>query len=181
MNLTDHASTAAPALVVGDGPVISYAQLHARSRRVAALLHEAGLRRGDGVALLLPNRPEFLEITWGCQLSGLYYTPVNTHLTFDEVAYVVDDCEARAVFVDSAFADLAGKLADSSRVLICVGGSLPGWRSYLDALAAPARISRRPTGARCCIRRVPPADPRRYAAHCRPPTAPGLRRFWRWR
>ncbi|VBA53242.1 Long-chain-fatty-acid--CoA ligase [Mycobacterium attenuatum] len=135
MNLTDHASTAAPALVVGDGPVISYAQLHARSRRVAALLHEAGLRRGDGVALLLPNRPEFLEITWGCQLSGLYYTPVNTHLTFDEVAYVVDDCEARAVFVDSAFADLAGKLADSSRVLICVGGSLPGWRSYLDALA----------------------------------------------
>lgn len=135
MNLTDHASRAAPALIVGDGPAISYAQLHARSCRVAALLSDAGLRRGDSVALLLPNRPEFLEITWGCQLSGLYYTPVNTHLTFDEVAYVVDDCEARAVFVDAAFAHLAGKLTDNSRVLICVGGSLPGWLAYRDALA----------------------------------------------
>jgi len=38
----------------------------------------SGLRRGDGVALVLPNRPEFLEITWGCQLSGLYYSAVNT-------------------------------------------------------------------------------------------------------
>lgn len=135
MNLTDHAGSAAPALVVGDGPALSYAQLHARSRGVAALLHEAGLSRGDGVALLLANRPEFLEITWGCQLSGLYYTPVNTHLTVDEVAYIVDDCEARAVFLDSAFADLAGKLADSSRVLVCVGGSIPGWRCHQDALA----------------------------------------------
>lgn len=70
MNLTDHASSAAPALVVGDGAGISYAELHARSRRVAALLHEAGLRRGDGVALLLSNRPEFLEITWAASFPG---------------------------------------------------------------------------------------------------------------
>ena len=120
------------------GGAISFGELHAGSRRVAALLHKAGLRRGDGVAVLLPNRPEFLEITWGCQLSGLYYTPVNTHLTFDEVAYIVEDCEARALFVDSAFAGLAGKLRDNNPrldLLVCVGGSLPGWRRYEDALA----------------------------------------------
>jgi acyl-CoA synthetase (AMP-forming)/AMP-acid ligase II len=46
---------------------VSYGELYERSQRVAALLYGAGLRRGDGVALVLPNRPEFLEITWGCQ------------------------------------------------------------------------------------------------------------------
>ncbi|MBV9322147.1 MAG: acyl-CoA synthetase [Mycobacterium sp.] len=138
MNVADHARRAAqsPALIVADGETVSHGELYTRSQRVAALLHEAGLRRGDGVAILLPNRPQFLEIAWGCQLSGLYYTPVNTHLTLEEVAYIVADCEARALFVDSSFTDLAGKLRDLALdVLVSVGGSLPGWRSYSDALA----------------------------------------------
>lgn len=138
MNIADHARRAAqsPALIVADGETVFHGELYTRSQRVAALLHEAGLRRGDGVAILLPNRPQFLEIAWGCQLSGLYYTPVNTHLTFEEVAYIVADCEARALFVDSSFTDLAGKIRDLALdVLVSVGGSLPGWRSYSDALA----------------------------------------------
>lgn len=67
MNIAEHALAAAqsPALIT-DGGTISYGELHDRSRRVAAALHELGLRRGDGVALVLPNRPEFLEISWGC-------------------------------------------------------------------------------------------------------------------
>jgi acyl-CoA synthetase (AMP-forming)/AMP-acid ligase II len=100
------------------------------------------LRRGDGVALVLPNRAEFFEITWGCQLSGLYYTAVNTHFTPDEVAYVIDDSDARAVFVDATAAsgaDLAAHVRAVNKnvdVHITVGGDLPGWRSYGDALAA---------------------------------------------
>ena len=141
MNIADHAIGAAdsPALIVADGDTISYGELYARSRRVAAILYEAGLRRGDGVALVLPNRPEFLEITWGCQLSGLYYSAVNTHFTADEIAYVVDDSEAKAVFVDASMADPASRILDANAgvdVHICVGGNLPGWRSYDDALAS---------------------------------------------
>ena len=141
MNIADHASTAAesPALIVADGDTISYGELYARSQRVAAVLHDAGLRRGDGVALVLPNRPEFFEITWGCQLSGLYYTAVNTHFTPDEVAYVIDDSDAKAVFVDASMADLAAHVREvNTRVAvhIVVGGDLPGWCPYEDALAA---------------------------------------------
>ncbi len=123
MHIADHAISAAqsPALIVADGPTIAYGELYARSRRVAALLHEAGLRRGDGVALVLPNRPEFLEITWGCQLSGLYYSAINTHFTADEVAYVIDDSEAKAVFFEAA-----------GEVKVDVGGAV---RSYEEALA----------------------------------------------
>jgi long-chain acyl-CoA synthetase len=141
VHIGDHAIGAprAPALIVADGRTISYDQLYARSQRVAALLRQAGLRRGDGVALVLPNRPEFLEITWGCQLSGLYYSAVNTHFTPDEVAHVVDDAEARAVFIDASMVDLGARIRagnDGVDVHICVGDALPGWRSYEDALAA---------------------------------------------
>jgi long-chain acyl-CoA synthetase len=141
MNIADHAITApqSPALVIADGDTVSYGDLHERSRRVAALLYEAGLRRGDGVALVLPNRPEFFEITWGCQLSGLYYSAVNTHFTADEVAYVIADSDARAVFIDSSMAEVGSRILEVNPgvdVHVAVGPALPGWRSYTDALAA---------------------------------------------
>src|SRR6476646_6218993 len=140
MHIGDHAISAAQsrAVIVADGDTISYGELFERSRRVAALLHEAGLRRGDGVALVLPNRPEFFEITWGCQLSGLYYSAVNTHFTPDEVAYVVGDSDARAVFIDVSMADLGRRILegnDGVDVHVSVGGALPGWRPYEDSLA----------------------------------------------
>jgi acyl-CoA synthetase (AMP-forming)/AMP-acid ligase II len=134
VHIADHAISAAqsPALIVADGGTMSYGELYASSQRVAAVLYEAGLRRGDGVALVLPNRPEFLEITWGCQLSGLYYSAINTHFTPDEVAYVIDDSEAKAVFVDASMAAVHA----GADIRISVGGSLPGWRSYDDELAS---------------------------------------------
>jgi long-chain acyl-CoA synthetase len=146
VNIADHATSAgqSPALIVAGGEkeaTISYGELYARSRRVAAMLHQAGLTRGDNVAIVLPNRSEFLEISWGCQLSGLYYTPVNTHLTLEEVAYIVADCEARALFIDSSMAELGLGILDGNPrldVLISVGGALPGWHSYEDALAGGA-------------------------------------------
>ncbi|MDT5082357.1 MAG: long-chain acyl-CoA synthetase [Mycobacterium sp.] len=140
MNLADHAIGAgqSPALILADGGVVSYGELYRGSQRVAALLYEAGLRRGDGVALVLPNRREFLELTWACQLSGLYYSAVNTHFTPDEVSYVVEDSEARAVFVDASMAELAKHLLAANPnvdVRIAVGGELPGWCGYDDAVA----------------------------------------------
>jgi acyl-CoA synthetase (AMP-forming)/AMP-acid ligase II len=120
LNISDHAADA-PALIVAGGGTVSYGELYTRSQRVAALLYEAGLRRGDGVALVLPNRREFLEITWGCQLSGLYYCAINTHFTADEIAYVIADSEAKVVFVEAG-----------GEVRVSAGGE----RSYEDALAA---------------------------------------------
>src|ERR1700744_1901600 len=139
VKIADHAISAgqSPALIMSDGDVVSFDELYANSQRVAAALHSAGLRPGDGVALVLPNRPEFFEVTWGCQLSGLYYTAVNTHFTPDEVAYVIDDSDAKAVFVDASMGDLAAHLrnANVGDVHIAVGGNLTGWQSYDDAVA----------------------------------------------
>jgi long-chain acyl-CoA synthetase len=140
VNIADHATAApsSPALII-DGDTTCYGELYASSQRVAALLHGAGLRRGDCVALVLPNRHELFEISWGCQLSGLYYTAVNTHFTPDEVAYVIDDSDAKAVFVDASMAALAAHLRGANAaatVRIVVGGGLPGWKPYGEALTA---------------------------------------------
>ena len=172
MNIADHAITAAasPALIMSDDGMIPFGELYAKSQRVAAVLRSAGLRRGDGVALVLPNRPEFFDITWGCQLSGLYYTAVNIHFTPDEVAYVIDDSDAKAVFVDASMRDLAEHLRSSTAgVHIVVGGSLAGWQSYDDAVAragdAPAPsdgsemlYSSGTTGRPKAVRRPLPTD-----------------------
>jgi acyl-CoA synthetase (AMP-forming)/AMP-acid ligase II len=174
VNIVDHAVGAgqAPALIMSDGGVVSFGELYAKSQRVAAALHGAGLRRGDGVALVLPNRPEFLEITWGCQLSGLYYTAVNTHFTPDEVAYVIDDSDAKAVFVDASMGDLAAHLRANGAgvdVHIAVGGGVPGWQSYDDVIGGagdPPSVSdgsemlysSGTTGRPKAVRRPLPAD-----------------------
>jgi acyl-CoA synthetase (AMP-forming)/AMP-acid ligase II len=140
MNIADHAdgSAKSPAVIVADGGTVTYGELFERSQHVAALLYQAGLRRGDGVALVLPNRPEFFEITWGCQLSGLYYSAVNAHFTPDEVAYVIEDSEAKAVFIDASMATLGERIREVNNgvdVHIVVGGALRGWRPYEEALA----------------------------------------------
>jgi long-chain acyl-CoA synthetase len=141
VNIADHAISTpdSPAFIMSDGGTVSFGELYARSRRLAALLHSAGLRRGDGVALVLGNRPEFFEITWGCQLSGLYYTAVNTHFTPEEVSYVIEDSDAKAVFVDASMSDLAAHIRAQNTAVVAhlaVGHNLPGWRSYQDASRA---------------------------------------------
>jgi acyl-CoA synthetase (AMP-forming)/AMP-acid ligase II len=141
VNIADHAANRPDALALlgpGDDRV-TYGELYAQAQRVGGFLHEAGLRRGDAVALMLPNRREFLEVAWGCQLSGLYYVPVNTHLTFDEVSYIVDDCWARALFVDGSMSRLASDLRNSNpgvEVRVAVGAVWDGWRPYESSLAA---------------------------------------------
>ena len=158
-----------------------------RSQRVAALLHRAGLRRGDGVALVLPNRPEFFEITWGCQLSGLYYSAVNTHFTPDEVAYVIGDSDAKAVFIDASMAELGERILavnDGVDVHISVGAVLPGWRPYDDALTESDAAPPISDGSEMLYSSGTTADPRPFGGRC-PRTAKGRGRrrcsSTRWR
>jgi long-chain acyl-CoA synthetase len=101
-----------PAIVMtGDGRRVTFAELDRWSREVANLIRQQGLGAQDHVALLMDNSPDFLAVAWGAQRSGLYWTPVNWHLTEAEAAYVVDDCGARMLFASAHTADLAARIA----------------------------------------------------------------------
>ncbi|MCU1602981.1 MAG: acyl-CoA synthetase, partial [Frankiales bacterium] len=101
------------ALVVpGVGAPMTYAELDGQSRRLARVLHDRGLRAGDHIAILVENRPELLVIAWAAQRSGLYYTPVNWHLTAEEAGYVVEDCGAQVLFTSATLQHLAAPTAE---------------------------------------------------------------------
>jgi acyl-CoA synthetase (AMP-forming)/AMP-acid ligase II len=129
---------AKPAVVLPDGRTLTYAELDRRSRQVAALLRAHGIGVKDHIALLMDNSVEFLVVAFGAQRAGVYWTPVNWHLTADEAAYVVRDCGARAVFASPRVAELAGRIvAENPAVQVAaVAGPAAHGLEALDALLA---------------------------------------------
>src|SRR6202030_2405722 len=127
-----------PAVIMGSsGTVVTYRELEERSTRFARALRSRGLRVGDHIAILMENCPGFIEVAWGAQRSGLYYTAINRHLRAAEVQYVLDDCGASALVSSDALAAVVASL-DMSRipVRISAGGDLPGFERYDEVLAA---------------------------------------------
>ena len=95
------------------GLVVSYRELDARSNRLAHLLRDRGLRRGDHVAIFAENHERFFDALWAAARSGLYFTPVNSHLTAAEAAYIIDDCDAKAIVTSTAMAAVATAMLPS--------------------------------------------------------------------
>ena len=101
----------------------SRAELSDRVARQARLLREGlGLAPGDHAALLIGNRAEAVEGVLAAIHAGVWMTPVNWHLTADEVAYVVRDSGARVLVADGAHAALAR--ASGAPAVVLAGAEL---------------------------------------------------------
>jgi len=70
----------------------TFADLDARSNRIAQFLQSLNLCPGDGIAMLLDNSTCYFELAWAARRAGLYYTPISTHLKLGEIEYVLRDC-----------------------------------------------------------------------------------------
>src|SRR3954451_9507543 len=92
------------------GETLTFGEYEARSNRMAHLFRETGLRAGDHIAIFMENNLRMLEIEGGAERTGLYFTCINSYLAPDEVAYIVNDCEARAVVSSAALARVAKEL-----------------------------------------------------------------------
>jgi fatty-acyl-CoA synthase len=120
------------------GETLTYAQLDARSNQLAQLFYARGLRPGDHVAIFAENILAYFEVTWACMRSGLYLTAINRYLAAPEAAYIVDNCDAKAL-IASAGLEPSGELgALSARctIKLAVGGPLAGYEDYAPAIAA---------------------------------------------
>ena len=118
----------------------TFGELAAASNRTASALRALGLRRGDAVAMVMPNDRAFLDLYLATLQTGLYLTCINYHLTGPEIAYIVEDCEARALVVHERFATTGRAAADEldlpAEARLAVG-SIDGFRD-LGALVAAA-------------------------------------------
>jgi long-chain acyl-CoA synthetase len=127
------------AIVVGEREM-SYRDLDRNSRLTALAFSKLGLAHGETVAILAPNAPEFFVAAWAAQRSGLYYTPIGRHLKASEIAYILGDSGARALFVDAKLAERAGEalreLAGSNKpTLIGLNGDIAGGPSLGEFMA----------------------------------------------
>ena len=140
--------------MAGSGAVVTFRELDERSNQLAHLLRDAGLRRGDHMALFMENQPRFLEAVWAALRSGLYITAINSHLTAEEVAYILGDCEAQAFVTSRAMAEVATSIPWNEElpkvsVRLMVDGNEPGFASYEDATSTfpTTKIEDESTGA----------------------------------
>src|SRR5436190_2363639 len=121
------------AMVEPDGTEITYGALLGRSNQVVHCLRELGLQTGDSVAMVLPNSAAVFELYLACLQAGFYLVPINHHLVAPEIAYIVSDCEAKALVAHERFADVCAAAAEElafpkeGRFAI---GDIPGFRSY---------------------------------------------------
>src|SRR5436305_5986350 len=124
---------------IGDGVNVTFAQYAERVRRLAAGLHALGVRRGDPVAFMLTNRPEFHLIdTAAIHLGAVPFSVYNTS-SAEQVAYLLGDAGAGVMVVEAAFLDRATTAIQASGTvehLVVVDGAAPEGALTLSELEA---------------------------------------------
>jgi long-chain acyl-CoA synthetase len=126
-------------LIHGDERV-SYDGFARAALKLAALLAESGLKKGDRVALVMRNLPEWPVVFMGALLVGAIAVPLNAWWTGTELAYGILDCGARFVFADAErLARLEDLPPSVERVFVTRAANPPAAVTVLeDVIGAPA-------------------------------------------
>jgi malonyl-CoA/methylmalonyl-CoA synthetase len=95
---------------------LTYAQLHAELRRIAAGLHARGLRRGDRVAFFLGNRPEFVTAYLAVLSLGAVMVPLNLAYRRREIAHILGDAGPRLLLTERSQLPVLEELDPAERV-----------------------------------------------------------------
>ncbi|HKU97257.1 MAG TPA: AMP-binding protein [Vineibacter sp.] len=138
--------------LIDDAGQATFAELEVVAGRLLRRLIEIGARRGDRVALILPNGIPFIVVELAVLRGGMVKVPLNIRFHVNEVMYALNDCEPTVLICDEAYARaIAPRRADtpSLRSIIVVGADVEGTERYEDIVTDGAE--------------GPP--PVRYAAH----------------
>lgn len=96
-----------PAVIMQSGATLTFAELESRANQAAHLFRKLGLRRGEGIAVFMENELPYFEVCWGAHRAGLFFTPVSSRLTADELLYIVQDSGAKALVFSGALSEAA--------------------------------------------------------------------------
>jgi crotonobetaine/carnitine-CoA ligase len=103
--------------VVYQDRFISYADMDLNANRIANYLLKLGVKPGDGIATLMNNSSEFLDIFFGIQKIGMYVNTVNTSLRGDQLGYTIDNSDTKYLVVDYDLIDIYKSIADKTTKL----------------------------------------------------------------
>ena len=124
------------------GEAVSYAEFEGRSNRLAQLLRAQGLVHEDHYSVFMENNNRYLEACAAGERAGLYYTCINSFLTAEEVAYIIQNSESQVLITSVAKQEVALAAAASCpqlKLILVVDGDpnnlkrhLPGLRKALQ-------------------------------------------------
>ena len=115
---------------------VTYQEFLDATLRTAAIFHDLGVGHGDRVCVFLPNGREFVYTWMGLSRLGAICVPINTAYKQEEMAYILNNAEAKAVVSHHSLMDVARDAADlcsslQERVVVGDGGqAYPGWRDF---------------------------------------------------
>ena len=129
-----------PAIIMaGSGEKVTYRALNERSNQAAHLFRKLGINAGDHIALLVDNQPLFFEVCWAARRSGLIYTPISTHMSAADTAYILKNSDAKVFVTSSSLAPPAVeavKTAPSLTHKFMSGHAGDGFLSWQHATAS---------------------------------------------
>lgn len=93
-----HEQADKPAIIMaGSGQQMTYGELEAQSNRLAHLFRARGLQRLDHYSIFMENNAHYIPACVAGERSGLYYTSINSFLTAEELAYILENSESQIV------------------------------------------------------------------------------------
>jgi len=125
-----------------EGKVQTYADLSDRIRKLAAVLSQLGVSRGDRVGYMGLNHPCFLEAVYACSCLGAIFVPLNFRLTPSEAGFIIDDSGIQIVLAGDACTAILDKQKQELSVqhYLAIESDRPGWQSLENLLATAAPI-----------------------------------------
>jgi acyl-CoA synthetase (AMP-forming)/AMP-acid ligase II len=89
---------------------LSFRQLNARAKALAAALQSLGLSQGDRLAILGHNSADYITWHYAAAMAGIIFHVLNIRLAKDELKWMIDNAESSALITDTHFADLSNEL-----------------------------------------------------------------------
>jgi fatty-acyl-CoA synthase len=140
------------------GRTVTWAGLRERVSALAGALSRRGVGFGDRVMILMLNRTEFIEAMLAANMLGAIAVPLNFRLTAAEIAFLVEDCEARVLITEAVLAPVATGVRDIQPLLetiIVAGGpsgeSVLGYEDVVGEPGDPAELVDIPNDAPALI------------------------------
>ena len=139
--MASHAASRPNDIAVRDmlGGQITWQELNSAANKLANFFLGLGLQNDDGVALLCGNRLEFAIVLAATQRTGTRITPINWHLTEEEVSYIVDNSDAKVFIAEAKYKASAEFAAKENRDLfscLSIGGEISNFSDFQSAIAA---------------------------------------------
>ncbi|AXF57166.1 long-chain-fatty-acid--CoA ligase [Salicibibacter kimchii] len=120
--------------VIDEEKQFTYKEFGERSDRLSVALDEAGVQKGDHVAVMIPNTHYMLESFYGiCQL-GAAMVPLNYRLSAEDLEYIMNHSDAKMLIVDEAFTEPIEEIREKLSLEKIIIVSVEGHSSSLDGI-----------------------------------------------